>query len=175
MKFLNNLLFFVAVSCLKIFVSAGVIANVEQQYEDVTLDFPAFEDDFTGKNGFYLLYYENISKRFPTLIPAQECRVNAFNASVVCRVEDSKEEQIIKKKFGGAAKLVIDNMKMFNPNNCDTFEKYLTEVVLYNEDDIEYQIIGTTLEEVFAKKFSFKLNDGCEFYGEFNSFHLEKL
>ncbi|ORX81364.1 hypothetical protein BCR32DRAFT_327324 [Anaeromyces robustus] len=171
MKFFNSLFYFLAVSCFNALVAG--YPSYKPSEGSSYLDFPPFENDFTGKNGFYILYYEN-KNRFPTLVPALGCRLNMRDTTIFCRVEDSVDTEVIKKDFGGVAQLIIDDLKIYNPNNCKTFEKYLTEVTLYNEENIEDQIIGTTLGDLYSKKFSFKLNDECEFSAEFKKFHLEK-
>jgi len=176
MNCLNTLFCLLVVSCVNIF---AVARNINYGYKPSEgssyLDFPPFENGFTEKNAMYVLYYEKDSSRFPILLPTYACRFNMKDAVVDCRLEDHREEQIIKHIFGGAAQLVIDNLDIQNPNNCTTFEKQLTEVVLYDENDSPYQIVGTTYEEVQAHKFSFKLSDECEFTATFDHISLERL
>ncbi|OUM66229.1 hypothetical protein PIROE2DRAFT_6567 [Piromyces sp. E2] len=174
MNYFYTLISLLIISFSSVFVSANGYSGYKPSEGSSELDFPPFENGFTGKNGFYILYYEDQNK-FPTLLPALACRLNIKDKIVYCRVEDSVDEEIIKKKFGGAAQLVINNIMISNPNECNSFEKLLTEVSLYNNEDIEYQIIGSTFGDLYSKKFTFTLQDECEFYAEFDGFYLESL
>ncbi|OUM57885.1 hypothetical protein PIROE2DRAFT_16984 [Piromyces sp. E2] len=175
MNCLNTFFCLLAISCINIFVAARNINYGYKPSEGSSyLDFPQFEEGFTEKNAMYVLYYEKYSSRFPILLPAYACRFNMKDAVVDCRLEDYRDEQTIKNIFGGAAQLVI-HVDVQNPKKCDTFEKQLDEVVLYDENDSPYQIVGTTYEEVKAHKFEFKLNDGCEFTATFDKISLERL
>jgi len=142
MKFINALVGLLAVSCSSILVSARSIDYSTQ------LEFPETEEN----TAFYL------SSQDKNDISAKNCVLELASNTIDCDVKKSN--------------LHIRIQKMGNHNNCDTNNKKLTEVKLLNFNGEEVDVLGNSNGELSAHRFTFKLNDDCEFFGTIGDYEI---